>query len=448
MAQQVAIWIGSGEATPRHRHVAYVVFDVVLNRSVVWPATREEWNQWQGPKVQYGGARGLLSGGAWVPATGWLEGTEPTHPAEHVWSDAEGAGVPGEGRLPFGVARADGDRVDADWWSWVFWMVTRAEERAPRPDQLDAMGRFKATQSVAFKEGWLGRPEIECRVRAWAESQGIQPESRAYAVHPTIDVDSAYAYQHRSLFRHAGATVKDLIRRDAKRLSERWGVLVQGEPDPYDSYEWLERIHARYGLRARYFMLLADRGPFDRPVHWQQAGMAQLVQRLVQSADVGIHPGVQSHENADSHALEAEIKRLAQLTNGPVVHARQHYLLQAVPATWRRLEAAGIRHDHTMGYADCIGFRAGLSRPFRAFDLESNRPMELTLHPIAAMDATLNRYMGLNPDEALDALESLAEEVKTVEGDFTLLWHNETVAERNEWKGWRRVYEQVFERIC
>jgi hypothetical protein len=74
--------------------------------------------------------------------------------------------------------------------------------------------------------------------------------------------------------------------------------------------------------------------------------------------------------------------------------------------------------------------------------------MELTLHPIAAMDATLNRYMGLNPDEALDALETLAEEVKAVEGDFTLLWHNETVAERNEWKGWRRVYEQVFERIC
>jgi hypothetical protein len=448
MAESIAIWIGSGEATPRHRYVAYILFDVVLNRTVVWPTSREEWRQWEGPKVQYGGTHDPSSGGSWVPATGWLEGNAPTHLSEHVWSDAEGPGVPGVGRLPFGVAHAEGDRVDADWWSWVFWMVTRAEERTLRPDQLDAMGRFKATQSVAFKEGWLGKPEVECRVRAWAESQGILPESRSYSVFPTIDVDSAFAYQHRSFFRNLGATAKDLMRLDAKRLSERWKVLVQGAHDPFDSYDWLERIHARYGLRARYFMLLADRGPFDRPVHWNQPGMAQLVKHLMQSADVGIHPGVGSHEGADSGPLEAEIDRLAQLTDGPVVHARQHYLLQSIPATWRRLEAAGIRHDHTLGYADCIGFRAGLSRPFRAFDLEANRPMELTLHPIAAMDATLNRYMGLNPDEALDALETLAGEVKAVEGDFTLLWHNETVAERNEWKGWRRVYEQVFERIC
>lgn len=448
MAESVAIWIGSGKATSRHVYVAYIVFDVVLNVPVVWPATREEWHQWQGPKVQYGGALDPSSGGCWVPASGWLEGAEMSHPGEQVWSDAGGAGVPGEGRLPYGVENADENRVDADWWSWVFWMATRSEERAPHPEQLDAMGRFKATESMAFKEGWLGRPEVEHRVRTWAAAQGIQPTPRAYSVHPTIDVDSAYAYLHRSLFRHAGATVKDLLRLDAKRLSERWRVLVRGEHDPYDSYDWLEGIHARYGLRARYFMLLADRGPFDRPVHWRQPGMARLVQRLLQSADVAIHPGVKSHESSDSHALEAEVNRLAQLTNGSVIHARQHYLLQAIPATWRRLEAAGIRHDHTMGYADRIGFRSGLSRPFRAFDSEANRPMELILHPIAAMDATLNRHMGLSPDEALDALDALAEEVKAVQGDFTLLWHNETVAERLEWQDWRRVYEQVFDRIC
>ena len=42
----------------------------------------------------------------------------------------------------------------------------------------------------------------------------------------------------------------------------------------------------------------------------------------------------------------------------------------------------------------------------------------------------------------------LAGEVKAVDGELTLLWHNETVSECNEWKGWRSVYEQVFERVC
>ena len=101
-----------------------------------------------------------------------------------------------------------------------------------------------------------------------------------------------------------------------------------------------------------------------------------------------------------------------------------------------------------MGYADLIGFRAGMSRPFRAFDVAANRPLNLTIHPTAAMDATLNRYMGLTPNEALDALEQLAQEVKDVDGVLTLLWHNETVSECNEWQGWRTVYEQVFERVC
>jgi hypothetical protein len=136
------------------------------------------------------------------------------------------------------------------------------------------------------------------------------------------------------------------------------------------------------------------------------------------------------------------------LSNAPVQHARQHYLLQRMPSTWRRLESAGIEHDYSLGYADHIGFRAGMSRPFGAFDAEANRTMNLTIHPVSAMDATLNRYMGLTPNEALDALEQLAQEVKAVDGVLTLLWHNETVSECNEWKGWRTVYEQVFERVC
>ena len=37
--------------------------------------------------------------------------------------------MPGKGRLPFGVKNANLQRVDADWWSWVFWMITRMEER-------------------------------------------------------------------------------------------------------------------------------------------------------------------------------------------------------------------------------------------------------------------------------------------------------------------------------
>ena len=448
MAESVNLWVASGEVTPRHAYVAYIIFDVVLERPYQWCKTASDWAASDGLKVQYGGKSSVAADAAWIPACGLLEGTALGHAALDTWSDEEGPGVPGQGRLPFGVLHASSVRVDADWWSWVFWMVTRMEEYSVSKSAYDGMGRFQASDSMAHAEGWLWRPEVEVRIRAWAQSVGFAPKHAAYKVNPTIDVDSAYAYRHRSLLRTAAATGKDVAFARTARLAERWRVLVRGEHDPYDTYEWLESVHTAHGLKARYFFLLADRGQYDRPVDWRQPGMRALVRRLAQSADMGIHPGVASHDSSDAERLKAEISRMKGLSNVPVQHARQHYLLQRVPASWRRLEAAGIQHDHSLGYADHIGFRAGMSRPFRAFDATANRMLNLTIHPVSAMDATLNRYMGLTPNQALDALEQLAREVKGVEGQLTLLWHNETVSECDEWKGWRTVYEQVFERVC
>lgn len=448
MAESVNLWVASGAVSPRHEYVAYIVFDVVLGLPYRWYKTNSDWRTSDGLKVQYGGTLPEAMNAAWVPASGLLEGTAIEHSALNTWSDEEGPSVPGQGRLPFGVPNASEARADADWWSWVFWMVTRMEECTAFESAFDGMGRFQASASMAHSEGWLLRPEVEARIWSWASSIGLTPRPDTYTVRPTIDVDSAYAYRHRSTLRTWGATAKDLISGNTARLAERYRVLVHRQPDPYDTYEWLESLHAACGLKARYFFLLADRGPHDRPVNWRQPGLRTLVQRLSKSAFIGIHPGVASHESSDFNRLKTEINRLEELSNGPVQHARQHYLLQRLPETWRRLEAAGIRHDHSLGYADHIGFRAGMSRPFRAFDVTANRTMDLTIHPVSAMDATLNRYMGFTPNQALDALEQLAQNVKAVDGVLTLLWHNETVSECNEWKGWRAVYEQVFERVC
>ena len=448
MAESVNLWTADGAFTARHEYVAYIVFDVVLGRPYQWCDSVVQWKQSQGLKIQYGGKLQTELAAAWIPSCGLLEGTGLDHPARSTWSDVSGPGVPGKGRLPFGVVNESAGRVDADWWSWVFWMVTRLEEYNASDTAFDGMGRFQAVASMAYLENWLLRPEVEVRIRAWASSLGIMPRCCSYKVNPTIDVDSAYAFRHRSAMRTAGATVKDILTGSGNRLAERWRVLVLGKPDPYDTYDWLESVHAAHGLQARYFFLLANRGPNDRPVDWRQPGMKALVNRLSQSATVGIHPGVASHDSSHAEKLKMEIVRLEEISKMPVRNSRQHYLLQRLPESWRRLAEVGIRHDHSLGYADSIGFRAGMSRPFRAFDASANRPLELTIHPVSAMDATLNRYMELSPNQALDSLEELADEVKAVDGELTLLWHNETVSECMEWRGWRMVYEQVFERVC
>ena len=55
------------------------------------------------------------------------------------------------------------------------------------------------------------------------------------------------------------------------------------------------------------------------------------------------------------------------------------------------------------------GFRAGIARPFRPWDVARDEPLDLVEVPLAAMDATLaeERYLGLNPKQAWPRLEWL-----------------------------------------
>ncbi len=124
--------------------------------------------------------------------------------------------------------------------------------------------------------------------------------------------------------------------------------------------------------------------------------------------------------------------------------SRQHFLKLRFPDTYRNLIAAGITDDYTMGYADETGFRAGICSPYKWYDLEKEVMTNLTIHPFAVMDGTLNSYLKLTPAQALEKVKSLAQEVKNVNGELITIWHNETLSDWKDWKGWKDFYEQVI----
>jgi hypothetical protein len=106
-----------------------------------------------------------------------------------------------------------------------------------------------------------------------------------------------------------------------------------------------------------------------------------------------------------------------------------------------------VKEDHSLGYADVIGFRGGMSRAFPAYDVINEKTLCLELHPVAAMDATLMRYLRVTPEEAVDQVVTLADATKEVGGVFRLLWHNESVSDIGEWKGWQVAYEEMLKRV-
>ena len=60
------------------------------------------------------------------------------------------------------------------------------------------------------------------------------------------------------------------------------------------------------------------------------------------------------------------------------------------------------------------------------------------------MDRTLKDYLGLSPLDAHAEVERLKQIVKEAGGDLLAIWHNDSVSDKGEWKGWRMVFESTW----
>jgi hypothetical protein len=102
-----------------------------------------------------------------------------------------------------------------------------------------------------------------------------------------------------------------------------------------------------------------------------------------------------------------------------------------------------IKEDYSMGYASEIGFRASVCIPFNFYDLDLDVETKLKIVPFMLMDGTMKDYMQLPPSTAIEKAHQLVDEVKAVNGIFVTLWHNQSVNDKDDWKGWRNVYEEI-----
>jgi hypothetical protein len=202
----------------------------------------------------------------------------------------------------------------------------------------------------------------------------------------------------------------------------------------------LKKVQHEIGVESIYFFLLGDRGEFDKNVPHTNKELQLLINEISSYATIGIHPSYCSYLN--SKKLIKEVGRLNSITDSEVNLSRKHFLRLSIPETYRNLEKAGITNDYSMGYADNAGFRASICTPYTFFDVLQNKTLNLMIHPFAYMDGTLNEYLGLSIDEAKEKIASLKEQVKEVGGVFIGIWHNETVSDKDIWKGWRSAYEE------
>ena len=329
-----------------------------------------------------------------------------------------------------------------------FYIISRYEEYLPHVS--DQHNRFQPQNSILYKMEAMERPiiniwAIELGKEIKARYPEIQLKKKTFKFVPTYDIDAAWAYKNKGIFRTTAAIMKDILFFDKRELKERWEVLRNKRIDPFDTFDYQIELQKELKLKPLYFILCGDYNTNDKNISIRNKEFQNLIKRLGDYALVGIHPSFSSYLKKD--VVKEEISRLSEVLNREISMSRQHFLRLCLPSTYQILIELDITDDYSMGYASQAGFRAGYADTFQFFDLENDMKTKLNIHPFALMDGTMRDYLDLDVHESYEKAKKLVDEVKNVNGTFILLWHNETLSGEKRWEGWITLYRKILDYI-
>lgn len=332
--------------------------------------------------------------------------------------------------------------VPFDIFSAIFYLISRYEEYFP--SELDQHKRFKANKSIAFKNNCLQRPIINEWILELAKHLKINNESKnTFKSVITFDIDNSYSYRGKGFKRSFLGCIRDLTKFDFKSVFARISALINIKNDPSNHFNYILESFKLHNVKHHLFFILNGiHGKFDKNLSISSNLQKSLIQRLNKESEIGIHPSYQSNENPK--LLSPEIDSLEKEIETPIIRSRQHFLRIAFPKTYQNLIDNGITKDYSLGYPECIGFRASTCTPFYWFDLERNEKTTLKIYPLGLMDVTLKNYLKLKPKEAISEAVKHIDWFKKFNGTFVLLWHNTSFNELEGWKGWKKVYENIL----
>jgi hypothetical protein len=328
--------------------------------------------------------------------------------------------------------------------------VLRSEEyEQPHRDQW---GCFEYSFAESFRRGTLWEPEIDRwladRRRELAERVELEPlwpDGREFGVCMSHDVDlisrvSTPAQAFRSLrtaLADRPSTPRGRIVRLARPGVRAARALYNGisRAPAADTLERSVELERERGVTASYFFTVypgGDASRFDCLYDFEDAcvfrgehARVRDVLRTLRSEgfDVGLH-GSYNSALADG-MLARERSALEAAVGADVTTTRQHFLHWDIRATPHRQVRAGLRADSSIGFNRNLGYRAGTSLPFRFFDVEGEKRLDLLEVPLLVHDGALLRTDALELDVPLarDVIRQFVDTAAETHGLATLIFH-------------------------
>ncbi len=344
-------------------------------------------------------------------------------------------------KLRFSDRKIEGFSIDFDIFSSAFYLIT--QYKYYHSSSYDLHGRYDERMDTGIRP--YGKPVIDIYADyLWGllkiRYPDIQRKGNLFDYQITFDIDAPYLYKHKGLFLSLASLFKNVVKFRLSSALQQVKALA-GSKDPYDVYDYI--INQVPVQKLLFFFLINRNSHHDGRHTFKNKAYRQLIKKI---SDAGIQAGIHPSYNSfmDHDMIESETCELGKIIEKPVKSSRMHFLKYRLPDTFNYLQQAGIENDYTLCPINDAGYKSYVSRPYHWFDLDRNQETNLIIHPTMVMDRSLQRYMRLKPESALDEIKRMIDLTYKYNGLFTILFHNNSLSETGEWKGWKMVFENTI----
>ncbi len=419
--------------TPRFSYIMKQVFTRILGIETTSTTKVEDFIKHSGPKITY--TKQALQNEFFIRSSNMLfeQGISNIDVSLGNWED-----------LPCFFSSGERSSIPFDIFAASFYLLSRYEEYLPHVK--DVHGRFPPKDSIAYQHGFLRQPIVD----QWAfklleKLQERFPElerrHKPYNFTTIIDVSTSHCFANRDLVRSFAGLLLDLGSLKFKRVSRRVKVWFNLEKDPYDNFEYLIELIKKLKVRSMFFFQFASYSTYDKNVSPNNNRFKFLIKSIADYSTVSLAASYSSFN--DLALLKKEKKRLELVVNRAVNFSRMRYNRVDVPETYRNLVESEFTDDYTMGYTHEIGFRAGTCIPFYFYDINLEVQQPIRVHSFAVHDYALRNLT--SKDEILDKVNALYKAVKSVSGDFNIIFSNELLGGENH-ENWIKLYETMLKK--
>ncbi len=290
-------------------------------------------------------------------------------------------------------------------------LYTRKEEYSPK--QLDQHNRFAYVFSN-YKN--ISEPKVS---KFFIEN-GLTieyPENKKFAICLTHDVDDIYPPLSHMIL----SSLYCMKNFNFDELKNQFLWKNKGkEFSPYWNFKEIIKLEDKYNAKSSFYFLATDRD--IKRFRYNIEDLEHELDYIISNGcEVGLHGGYYAYNELEN--IKQEKRRLEKVLGKKVIGYRNHYLRFKVPDTWELLSKADFKYDTTLGYDNVIGFRNGMCYPFKPFNLESNKEIDIIELPLILMDVALLSSMK-DCGKMWETIKELIDIAKKNNGVLTILWHN------------------------